>query len=1391
MPRFSDINSTGTIYSPKEFLSKVSRSKCFSRAGTVPSDCLPVYINFYQCEDISIQGYKKACLMLSGISPGGNKVAIVKKDIQPFCLVAVPDCLSTAEFVSDLSDMIRDPTEVIKMYDYHYFQIEKKDYVKITFTTLMGRRMALKRFEELGYKTFEDDRDYTNMYLRHNPDIPINKWAKIPKNCPEFKEDFFVPGLYYRIFDFDGKFAAFASHEYPLKDDSLVNSWDIETKKIGRDMTIPKPGDLYYISAISSSIGPWHDKDPYYSVVFTIIGMKPEILHVPDRVAPVIVVCPNENSLLMTYYRYLEKIRPEYEHAFNGGNFDYPIIKDRVDFWTNQYRSMKNAGHQVNVDKPITILDQMMAAYCHTRNFMYYETPERFMREVRVKLEAGRNQTIRLPRFFGSVCFDSMVLLCKAYPKIEQKNLESFLQRANLGGKEDMAYIDMHKITGETEIRSPAGTYMFRNEMPADSSEYLQGMMCKFMYYSYIDSLKLHWLLQKESFILANRALAELGRYVISDVFFKASGSVLMNMLANRAWNDGRAMSINYKHRDPNDNEEESFSGAYVVPPKYGLHRDRPVTGIDFSSLYPSLMAAFNLSPDMIVRPEDVGYFRSLGYTVLCLEIPYKICIRGKKKDKNGFLRNEICYANFIQHNGIIDPEKDNITVSRYVKDISWTIDGSEVLSMKGVEMKDTLRIIREAEEQLKKIGYNPSFVKRMSKIRKIFGRPGLFNERMGVNARLGQELFDLRNTIKAPFKRINELLEIMEKDKSEEAPWDRKCGESIKGAEILTKIELIEIRDSLNAAQLAIKVMANTIYGKSGEGDLEMYALEVAAAITYCGQNMATKPMIHLVENELYCEVQYGDTDSLYIKAPWYIYEEVISRYIRMRYELFGIPECEDIHEAGRQLNDDEVALKVKELWEPMVLVTRRYCDLVTEIVADVLCSMNGTRYLSMAYEEVGHPTYFSGKKKYAMIAHEKEINFFPDNIFLRGFDFKKRGQNKVAKEIGMNFLKKILHPGYHGDNILLMRETLAVYNEKIDPKDFVIYKTYNPDKQQVEVISIVQYMTERHEQLLMDGDYVGAEMYTPPMPGETFPYVYVNRTRGYGLSGKLSDKLKASQLAEPYRVVLENKTFTVNLSKYLEKMKGFLARLIIAEKIFDQYEPEILEDETNDDHFKRVDKARSNAAQRFVLSLFGKMNDPGIKEADAARVSKRIASRIGNIDVYQDMIDYVSRVIRREVSGDFTESFCSVLYSWIISKSSPVVDSIALRSCKTDKDVDDHFCAVRRVNEEILQEFIRIFQRDCPNVPGGSLELAKDLVTGSMNIFLGSRGIKDKNYKSMNDLSNVMNSVRILVSLDQERSFVFRVKKESRSLLPRGIRDIEIRNMIDSDFGKSMKFY
>ncbi|MHC4574025.1 MAG: DNA polymerase domain-containing protein, partial [Planctomycetota bacterium] len=93
----------------------------------------------------------------------------------------------------------------------------------------------------------------------------------------------------------------------------------------------------------------------------------------------------------------------------------------------------------------------------------------------------------------------------------------------------------------------------------------------------------------------------------------------------------GRKDGFHYPTRFWSSRVPEQYEGAYVFPPEVGMHRN--VGSFDFKSLYPSMVRSFNISPETIVRKEDVAALEARG-------VPLSRCPRftaeGEDEPKGG-----------------------------------------------------------------------------------------------------------------------------------------------------------------------------------------------------------------------------------------------------------------------------------------------------------------------------------------------------------------------------------------------------------------------------------------------------------------------------------------------------------------------------------------------------------------------------------------------------------------------------------------------------------------------------------------------------------------------------------------------------------------------------------
>ena len=132
-------------------------------------------------------------------------------------------------------------------------------------------------------------------------------------------------------------------------------------------------------------------------------------------------------------------------------------------------------------------------------------------------------------------------------------------------------------------------------------------------------------LMAKLDTLVNARGMADVCRVPIQYIFLRGQGIKIFSAVVYNA--SKRNQIIMTQESLEGDG---SYEGAIVLPPKIGMYLDQPIPVLDFNSLYPSNMIAFNLSPDTLVyvkkydsrgkkisqEGSDGDEFKSQGYTI-------------------------------------------------------------------------------------------------------------------------------------------------------------------------------------------------------------------------------------------------------------------------------------------------------------------------------------------------------------------------------------------------------------------------------------------------------------------------------------------------------------------------------------------------------------------------------------------------------------------------------------------------------------------------------------------------------------------------------------------------------------------------------------------------------
>ena len=165
------------------------------------------------------------------------------------------------------------------------------------------------------------------------------------------------------------------------------------------------------------------------------------------------------------------------------------------------------------------------------------------------------------------------------YSKDEKSSLTYYLKECKLDNKVDLP---IHRMNKYYE--------MALKETNATTAE----QMHEVAKYCIIDALSCQRLMVKHNAINKYREVASVAFLSLFDAHYFAGGMKVCNLLSASAWQRGILTSMISSQQT----ETGKFPGAYVFPPVKGLENRCPVTGLDFASLYPSLIMTYNLSPE-------------------------------------------------------------------------------------------------------------------------------------------------------------------------------------------------------------------------------------------------------------------------------------------------------------------------------------------------------------------------------------------------------------------------------------------------------------------------------------------------------------------------------------------------------------------------------------------------------------------------------------------------------------------------------------------------------------------------------------------------------------------------------------------------------------------------
>jgi DNA polymerase elongation subunit (family B) len=531
---------------------------------------------------------------ISGNLPNGFKIMVKVINFKPYLDVWVPQGIDEEEFRIKFSNKYATEysknfykAEIIMAKPCKYYSLPKP-VCRLYFINTTKRLEIIKNLQTSGYETASDDSG-RNTYFRtvaKVKDLRLCEWMGIKQYEITKKQSYFTYEIIVDIENIsnigiekiDELVAINPINRMYYKERSILMTWDIETYSDRPGGNVPMPefdeDDIFMLCCTFH----WKDSvEPLLQICLVDVATSGDTRWVT-------VECGNSANILLAFRHILMLIYPDYIAGFNDTGYDWPFVIEKAhkfniynDVFPDNYRWKCNRKHGFTI-----------------------------------KCSADDYVNVDFMHIFGIIPIDVRIYYKKLYPKGDSSNsssLKYYLRINNLPSKADMPINLMHSYYRAAKAKVPA------------SDEHMRHVA----YYCVVDALRCQQLLVKRNVINEVRDICNLANEYIFNGFIRAGGSRVNNLLG-REFNKLGYLTTSISAEV---GIKEKYQGAYVFPPERGISPNplvvldiehgnvplhmmiekmagsRPTVGLDFESLYPSIIITYNLSPEKMIHDEE------------------------------------------------------------------------------------------------------------------------------------------------------------------------------------------------------------------------------------------------------------------------------------------------------------------------------------------------------------------------------------------------------------------------------------------------------------------------------------------------------------------------------------------------------------------------------------------------------------------------------------------------------------------------------------------------------------------------------------------------------------------------------------------------------------------
>ena len=344
-----------------------------------------------------------------------------------------------------------------------------------------------------------------------------------------------------------------------------VGAWDIEafsysSRHLGiNEFPDPeKPKDI--ITQIGTSLYKFGTKEK----VKHVVTIKSPIDKCCDPVDGIIIEeVDSEEELIETLVKFIIKTDPDILVQYNGYDFDWKYTCARAKLLGIDY-----------------ILE----------NLSRIESKPARLHEDQLNTSAYGDNTMKYLKMYGVTQFDLMFLIKKEH-KLEYYKLNNVAEHFTGDKKDDLSPADLFNYNTSTKDK-----------------------IALVVKYCAQDTWLLIDLMLKLRIITNMIGMSNITMVPIQYIELRGQQIRVHTQIAYETKQENFLIpAMDYKPRDAND-EEENFEGATVLDATPGAHFE-PIAGLDFASLYPSIMIAHNYDYSTIVEDPEFDNLEGIEYS--------------------------------------------------------------------------------------------------------------------------------------------------------------------------------------------------------------------------------------------------------------------------------------------------------------------------------------------------------------------------------------------------------------------------------------------------------------------------------------------------------------------------------------------------------------------------------------------------------------------------------------------------------------------------------------------------------------------------------------------------------------------------------------------------------